>query len=323
MKKNSIKIISLLVVITMSLTSCLHDLEDFMGEFSKTPAIAEIPEAANPATGTIVREIINPSVPANFVLKLNITAANYLSTDTKITVAIDTSMIGAYNTEHGLTGAAKAKAVPAAAISVASYDVIIPAGKREADWAFSVDALQVPNPTNTFYMIPVKITAVDNGVTISGNYNFKLIRILARNKYDGHYTATGTFVDYVTGPAWSGSYPKNINLITVSGDIVSKYDIDNGIFGYIFDTGAGLSYFGAWTPTFKFDASDNVIDVINSTPDAAPRSRSAALWTGAGAAANKMNADHSIDVSYNLVQQNVSPVIRSLVVEHYVYIGPR
>lgn len=325
MKNISIKIISLLVLITMSLSSCLNDLEDFMGQFSGSPAIAELSEAANPSTGTIVREIIDPTVPADFTLRVNIASANYFNTDITVTLAVDNALVTAYNTAKGLSGAAAAVPVPAAALAAASYDVVIPAGTREIDWEFSIDANLVPNPTSTFYILPVKIVSATGGVVVSGNYCEKLIRVLARNKYDGKYTVTGTFVDYVTGPAWIGYYPKNVNLITLGGDLVSKYDTDFSLYGYIFDTGAGLSQFGNWTPTFKFDvATDAVIDVINSTYDAPARSRTAALWTGAGANANKFfSANHNIEVSYNLVQQTSSPVVRSLVVETYTYVGPR
>ena len=53
MKKSSIKILSLLVMMTMALSSCLNDLEDFTGQFSGSPVIAEFSEAANAATGTV------------------------------------------------------------------------------------------------------------------------------------------------------------------------------------------------------------------------------------------------------------------------------
>lgn len=323
MKKSIIKIFSLLVLMTLGMTSCLNDKEDFLGDFSSSPAIAELSEAANPSTGTVVREIIDPTKPAEFKLMVNIAVANPFTTDTKVTLVQDNSLVDTYNTEHELTGADAAVAIPAAAITASSYEVTIPAGKNQIEWSFAVDAAQVPNPVSTFYILPMRIESVTNGVTISGNLGTKLIRVLARNKYDGRYIVTGTFKDYIS-TAWFGYYPKTIDLITIGGDMVSKWDVDEELYEYIFDTGAGLSYFGAWTPTFKFAANDDVADVINSTIDPAPRARTAALWTGAGAATNKFNsADHSIDVSYNLVQQNVSPVVRSLIVEHYEYVGPR
>jgi len=293
-----------------------------MGDFSTTPAIAELSEAANPATGTIVREIIDPTKPANFKLRVNIAVANALDKDTKIVLALDNALVTAYNTSKNLSGANAAVAIPAAAIVTSGYEVTIPAGELEVDWEFAVNAALVPNPVSTFYILPVKIVSAENGVVVSGNLGTKLIRVLARNKYDGRYTVTGTYEDFVTA-GWKGDYPKTIDLITIGGDMVSRWDVDQELYFYVFDTGAGLSYFGGWTPTFKFDANDNIIDVINSTPDPLPRGRAAAVYTGPGALANKFNADKSIDVSFSFIQQNVTPVARGLVKEHFTFVGPR
>lgn len=322
MKKSSIKIISLLVVVTMTLSSCLKDLEDFTGEFSSSPYIAELSEASNAATGTLAREIIDPTHPAAFTLRVNIASAFPLDKDTKVTLTLDNNLITAYNTEKGLSGANAAIPVPSNALTVGSYEVTIPAGKREADWSFTVDATKLPNSLLIKYLLPVKISSADNNVVISGNFGSKLVRVLARNKYDGIYTVTGTYTDYVS-PSFVGYYPKTISLTTVSSSEVDFYDVDEDIKGYIFDTGDGLSYFGNFCIGMKFDASDNVIDVYNIIADAAPRSRSARLYTGAGAAANKFNADRSIDVSYNFVQATSTPNARGLMIEHYTYVGPR
>jgi hypothetical protein len=70
MKKSSIFFTALLVTAALSLTSCLNDLEDFMGDFLSSPAIAELSESINPATGTVTREIINPTAPALFKLRV-------------------------------------------------------------------------------------------------------------------------------------------------------------------------------------------------------------------------------------------------------------
>ena len=221
MKNSNIKILSLLVVITMSLTSCLNDLEDFTGQFSGSPVLAELSEAANPATGTVGREIVNPLVPANFTLRVNIASANALDKDTKVTLVLDNTLIDAYNTAKGLTGTAAAIPVPIAALTIASYDVTIPAGKREAEWPFSVDATKVPNPVTTFYIIPVKIASAENGVVPSGNNGTRLIRILARNEFDGKYLMKG----FIMRPGDTGGlegYFKNqdYSLLTVSGNSV-------------------------------------------------------------------------------------------------------
>jgi hypothetical protein len=221
MKKISIKLISLLVIITLALTSCLNDLEDYIGGFSGSPALAELSEAANAATGTVGREIINPLVPAVFTLKVNIASAYPLDKDTKITLALDNNLITAYNTAKGLTGSAAAVPVPLAALNISSYDVVVPAGKREVDWSFSVDATKVPNAVTTFYIIPVQIVSAENGVVPSGNYGNKLMRILARNEFDGNYKMKG----FIMRPGDTGGLEgyfkdKPYGLLTVSGNAV-------------------------------------------------------------------------------------------------------
>jgi hypothetical protein len=221
MKKSYIKFLSLLVLMTMVLSSCLNDLEDFTGQFSGSPTIAEFSEASNAATGTVGREIVDPSKPANFVLKVNIASPYPLDKDTKVTVALDNALIVAYNAEKGLTGSAAAVPVPMAALTISSYEVTIPAGKREADWAFTVDASKVPNPVTTFYLIPVKIVSAENNVVPSGNFGTKLVRILARNEFDGDYLMSG----FVMRPGDTGGLEgyfedEEYSLITVSGNAV-------------------------------------------------------------------------------------------------------
>lgn len=221
MKKVSIKIISLLVVLTMTLSSCLNDLEDFLGDFGGTPGIAEFNEAANASTGTVGREIVNPLVPAEFELQLSYNLPEVLNSDIKITLAIDNALVTKYNTERGLTGTAAAVPVPATAFSATTYDVVILAGKREGTWSFKIDATKLANPVTTFYMLPVKISSVDNNLTISGNNGDRLVRILARNQFDGKYKMKG----FIMRPGDTGGLEgyfkdKDYSLLTVSGNAV-------------------------------------------------------------------------------------------------------
>jgi hypothetical protein len=244
MKKVSIKIISLLVVISVALTSCLNDLEDFLGDFGGTPGIAEFNEAANASTGTVGREIINPLVPAEFTLQLNITVVDYLSTDTKITLAIDNALVTAYNTAKGLSGAAAAVPVPAASLIATTYDVVIPAGEREGTWTFKIDATKVPNPVTTFYILPIKIVSVDNGLTISGNNGNRLVRILARNEFDGKYKMKG----FIMRPGDTGGLEgyftnQDYNLSTVSGNAVKMNRVQ------VWANGSGVGGIEPWTIT--------------------------------------------------------------------------
>lgn len=322
MKKSRILFTALLVTAALSLPSCLNDLEDFMGDFSSSPAIAELSESPSAATGTVNREIIDPTKPLELKFRVGIAVAKPLDKATTVTLALDNALITAYNAEYDLSGDDAAIPVPAEALTIASYDVTIPAGKLEADWTMSIDATKVPDIVSKTYVIPVKIVSATNGVVVSGNFGTKIMRILARNKYDGVYTVTGSFVDYINA-AWSGTYPKTFHLITTGQYTVDRYDVDYDELGfYVFDTGTSLSYFGAWTPYFVFDTNDNLIGVPNGTLDPLPRGRNSEV--APGEALNKFNpADRSIDVAFYFTQQNVTPVRRSLIKEHFTYVGPR
>ncbi|MBN1109097.1 MAG: DUF1735 domain-containing protein [Bacteroidales bacterium] len=321
MKKSKIIFITLLALATLSLTSCLNDLEDFMGGFSGSPAIAELSESPSAATGTVNREIIDPTQPLEVKFRVQIAVSKPLSSPTTVTLALDPALVTAYNTERSLTGDAAAIPMPTAALSISSYEVTIPAGELEADWVMSVDAAQVPDIVAKVYLIPAKIVSATNGVIVSGNFGTKLMRVLSRNKYDGIYTVNGTFEDYITA-AWSGDYPKTIYLITTGQYTVDRYEADYGLYGYIFFTGTGLSYFGGWTPYFEFDASDNLVAVPNSTFDPAPRSRNSQV--AVGEAPNVyVTATRSMDIAFNFIQANVTPSVRSLIKEQYTFVGPR
>ena len=174
------------------------------------------------------------------------------------------------------------------------------------------------------YALAFKIVSVSGTGKLSEGVGKTIVcEVLAKNKWDGVYTVTGSFVDYVNA-AWVGYYPKTIELRTIGANACTRYDKGEATDGYIFDTdGAGsLSLFGAFTPAFTFDASGNV-GVFNTTTDSnAARNRTAVLYTGDGAI-NKYNADKSMDVTFQLSQLNVSPILRNLITEHYVYKGPR
>jgi hypothetical protein len=326
MKNISIKILSLLVLMTMTLSSCLNDLEDYMGDFSGFPATAEILNRPSPS-GTTIIGFVDPTKKIDVTVMVSISRSTPMSVDTKVTMVLDNALITAFNTAKGLTGLDAGIPVPAAAMIFTSMDVTIPAGKYDAPFKFQVDPTKIVNAA-ALNIIPVKIASADNGVQISGNFGTSLFQILGRNVWDGLYTATAagsSYVDYVS-PAFGGWYPKTIHLITTGAYTCERYDAGEELNGYIFDTAppsGALSYFGAWTPYFKFDAANNIVAVINSTADPLPRHRTAVLYTGAGAINKWDPATKVLDVMFYLSQENVTPVLRGLVTEHYVYVGPR
>ena len=308
----------------MTLSSCLHDLEDFTGQFSSVPNIVELSEASNASTGTVTREIINPTVPASFALKVNLAVVSPLSVDTKVTLALDNSLITAYNTAKGVS----AVPVPDAALTVSSYTVTIPAGKREVDWSFTIDANKVPNSLAIIYILPVKIVSAENNVTVSGNYGTKLVRVLARNKYDGVYTVTGTLVDLSTGTI-TGNYPTTVNLVTTTSTQCSYQEPAAAPWGTppIFHTiksAGALSVYGSFGLLVNFDASDNVSSVINYYGQPASNTRSAQLDPSG---VNKYDGTaKKITIKYWMLQPSVmtaAPYIRTTYDEVWTYVGPR
>jgi hypothetical protein len=322
MKKSSIKIISLLVLMTMALTSCLKDLEDFTGQFSGSPAIAELSESANAATGTVSREIINPLVSKEFSLRVNIASANPLNVATKVVLELDNTLITAYNASKGLSGTAAAIPVPVAAMTVASYEVTIPAGQREAEWLFTINPSLVPNVVDKFYIIPVKIVSAENGVVPSGNFGTKLVRVLSRNDWDGIYTVTGTMVDDANATL-SGWYPHTIRLITSSGSVCSVYDETIGGYYYPISSGGSLSYYGSFGLNITLDKATKTVTAMSNYWGVVSNSRAAALDPSG---ANSVGANRNITLKYFMLQPTVittAPFIRCRMNEVWAYVGPR
>jgi hypothetical protein len=244
MKKSIIKILTLLALVTVSMTSCLNDLEDFRGDFSSTPAIAEFNEASNASTGTIGREIVNPLVPTEFSLRVNIASPSTFGTSTNFTIALDDALITEYNTERNLTGAAAAVPVPTAAITITSYEVMVKAGEREAEFYFTLDGTKIPNAVTTFYAIGIKIASVTNGVTISGNAGSKVVRILSRNEFDGKYKMKG----FIMRPGDTGGLEgffkdQDYSLSTVSGNAVIMNRVQ------VWANGSNVGGISPWTIT--------------------------------------------------------------------------
>jgi|WetSurMetagenome_2_1015567.scaffolds.fasta_scaffold00941_3 hypothetical protein len=188
--------------------------------------------------------------------------------------------------------------------------------------------INVPNAANfdfsMHYALAFTIQSVSGTGSLSAADNDTIVcEVLAKNKWDGIYTADGTFTDYINGAAWAGIYPKVVQLQTVGANRCTKYDADYATYGYVFEVvGSGASSFGAFTPAFIFDA-DNNVDVVNTSVDSPARGRSAVLYTGDGAINKYFDADKSMDVAYYLKQLNVSPQLRTLMMEHYTFKGPR
>jgi hypothetical protein len=249
MKNISIKIFFLMVLIAVSLTSCLKDLEDYIGDISGAPAIIEFNENPSASTGLTYCYVTYATTAMDISLvNLKIASVNAMKTDTKVTLVLDNAMVTKYNHDRGLDTLPKVPKdpqfypIPAAAMTITSLDVTIPAGQREAKLTIKVNPSLVPNFFNLKYMLGVKISAVDNGLTVSGNNAERYVSIGAKNKYHGTYKITG----YFEHP----SSPRTLNL-TKTFTSVSANEITGG---YADLGGSGYTY-----TSIKVDESSNLI----------------------------------------------------------------
>jgi hypothetical protein len=264
-----------------------------------------------------------------FEVRRDIPSQAALNTTTSVVLSYDTDgkILAAYNTAHKTTyiplPTTLATTVPA--ISAGQLTLDFAAG----EFAKSV-ILNIPSSASfdfsKNYALAFKLSSVSGSGTIGAAGGTDIVcEVLAKNKWDGIYTVTGTFVDYVYdagGTTYAAIYPKVIQLKTTGALTCQRYDADYASNGYVFDSG-GATSFGNWYPYFKFDANDNVVDCINSFVDPPARSRTALLYTGAGSI-NKYNAaTKTMDVTFQMKQMTVTPNVRNLITEHYVYKGPR
>jgi len=238
----------------------------------------------------------------------------------------DTALLKAYNTAHTTSFIPLPPALGSTtpAITAGKITLVFDAGEFVKNIIVNLPS-SASFDFSKAYALTFKLFEVTGTGVISEDAGQTIVcQILAKNGYDGVYTVTGTFVDYVT-PAWVAAYPKTVELRTTGSNSVSKWDKDYATFGYVFFTDATkatTSSYGAFTPVFSFDASNNV-SVSNSTPPSAPRNRRAILYTGAGSINKWVPASKTFDITYQLSQDDVVPVLRNLITEHWVRTGPR
>jgi hypothetical protein len=321
---NKVKIAIGVFVIAALAVSCLPKQES-MGSAGQT-LVKIFPSGYNLVA---VDAITTAQTGILFEVRKDIQSNAALNTTTTVVVQYDASgaILTKYNTANSTSYVPLPTSLATVSPAITGGTITLNFGAGDFSQAVTVS---IPNAGNfdfsKHYALAFSVLSVSGTGTLSAAVNDTIVcEVLAKNQWDGVYVVTGTFVDYVTS-AWVGYYPKNVQLQTSGAQSCNKYDADQGIYGYIFATDASLtslSYFGAFTPAFTFDANNNV-GVYNTTADPLPRHRTAVLYTGAGAAANMYYpATKSMDVSYQMSQLTVSPVLRNLIIEHYAYKGPR
>lgn len=248
----------------------------------------------------------------NFEIEVSYSGAEAAPQDITVTVALDEAALDEYNAEQGSSYVFMDPSL----YTVNSWTVTIPKGQRIAK-------IPVVFKTNQFdlantYGFPVKIVSASMG-KISSNFGTVIYAVVAKNKWDGVYEMSGSFVDLTT-PAFAYWGDQEYHLETVNATQCLVYNATLGTYGYLFLNGTTSTYYGSFGLLVTFDpATDAITSVVNAYGQPSSNGRSAALDPSG---ANKYNeSDRSVDIKYYLLQPGST--IRSQFDEHWTYLHER
>ncbi|MEI6190133.1 MAG: DUF1735 domain-containing protein [Chitinophagia bacterium] len=265
----------LLGVFVLSLSSCLKE-----GRMNTDPTFAsnvvELANTGDNATTSGIQGYYSDlgSVAAGksktFNINVHRTGPGNATKDVVVTLGLSQASLNTYNTKNG-----KNLTIPPTSVISFPTSVTIKAGTNQT----TVEGIVTVSPEfnfNAAYGVPLKITAVSTGETISGNYSDAIYSFGVRNIYDGAYTGTGTMVD-AANSGITGRYPLNAGLVTSGANTVRLLDYAiGGIFHSIL-SGGSTSYYGSFGVEFTIDASNKITSVVNVYGQPASNGRSAEL----------------------------------------------
>lgn len=236
--------------------------------------------------------------------------------DTKVTIVVDTSIVGAYNTSSGQSY----KYMPSD-VFTAPTTITIPAGSLQGSGKLSVNIAKLLTYGSSF-ATGLAITSVSGGSGQIETLHSRIpVVIQVKNRYDGEYKVTGSMVDY-SNAGLTGPYPWDVYLITSGPNQVELYDNDyaKGIYHKI-KSGSADSYYGSFGVVINFDDNGNVTSVVNLYGQPASNGRSASLD---GSGINKYDPSaQTLDIKYWMDQPSVITPHRTSFAEYFEYVGPR
>jgi hypothetical protein len=304
-------VLSLGVIFALGLTSCL---KDDMVESQKygminlnAKKIVEIPSGSKRSqTYSLPIQTAVQSVNTT----VHLAAEEVAAEDVKVTLSLAESatMLAAYNTANSTTYTL----LPSSLYALPNgLDVTIAKGTKDANFTLNLTTSSF-DPSKT-YALFVKIAAVDKaGYTISGNFNYKLLIIGVKNKYDGKYTLTGTMID--GNGTRVARYPKNVYLETVDGSTVIMFDIDadDYVWYYTNPTTGAAAWLG-FVPMFTFN---NATNKVIAAADGYGGAYGCILYLDSTYDSNFDPATKAITVKYRVNT-------RLTITETYTYVGVR
>jgi hypothetical protein len=189
------KLIILLGVLTVSLTSCLKDKPNV--DFSNIGAFAEIVHAGTPYFGEA--SITDATDTISRTLQINVTGVYPPTNDVKVTVELDNSLVAKY---AAIDATVPYLVMPAGSFVFTNTTVTIKAGTRLANLPVTFYKNKL-DPTKS-YMLPIKISNV-TGAGQSANFSIKYYHFIGNDfagTYQWQFTRTpsgGTNFTYAAG----------------------------------------------------------------------------------------------------------------------------
>lgn len=291
------------------LTSCLKD-KNIEDRKYGTQGLGEIPLVLFPSAQVTTGLDASDKDTSFHLVTVRLAEANPAAEDVKVTLTPNNAAV---------TAAGFAVA-PTSAYKLDNLVVTIPKGQREG---YVTITTKTSNLTDDTYGFGFDIASVSNPkYTIASTLKTTVIGLPIKNRWDGHYEVTGSFVDNASSTI-TGYYPLEWDLVTSGGSQVVVYDRDyTGTPTHIIQSGTSLSQYGSYGLVVNFDPATNKITSITNYYGQFSGSfqRSAALDpTGVNA---YDPATKTIKIKY-FMQQGNPAAVRTSFNETWTYVGPR
>lgn len=246
---------SILILLVMTgMFSCLKD-NTVIGPDSPGAIrnVIEFKNPARPSSGPLVGQPVydfsfDAAPSMELVLPINFAGADVAPNDIKVTVALDQAALDSANRQgnYGID------MLPESMYSVSSWEVTIPKGQRIADLKLDIKTDKFEKVS---YGIGLRITkVVGTNAPISGNFGAIVIKINAKNKYDGIYSIKGHSFN-VGNPALTGLWgPVERVFATTSANSVQWT-------GTVPWAGGGSNLPAGYEPLIKIDPVTNKITI--------------------------------------------------------------
>jgi len=216
------KLIIILGVLTVSLTSCLKDKPNV--DLSNVGAFAELVHSGIPyfASDAVTDAGTGDDLTITKTFQINITGQYAPTKDVTVTLSVDNSLIAPYNAANPLIAY---QVMPTNAYSFPTTTVTIKAGTRLA--TATVTFKKANLDVSKSFMLPIKISAA-NGVPISGNYAIHYYHFIGNpfaGLYDWHFERRNN-ADGSGAPA-GGSFDDEVTIYPVTG---TQFEVTSGYY---------------------------------------------------------------------------------------------